>query len=289
MENTHPELDTLVRAIRATPKYAMVAPDVLRHIGAQELAKGRGLKESIKATRNKLHQVGGAYLDRRVPYAQWGADLQSALQQGGIDALRPLCSRLMSLHASTRERLPILDAFYADIFRALPPIHSVLDLACGFNPLALPWMPLAPGAHYTAVDIYTDLMAFLHDFIGLCAYNGEAIAHSVLDVPFTQAVSTTRHYDLVLLLKAIPCLEQVDKTAGEQLLTHIQADHILVSFPSHSLGGRSKGMTAHYEAHFHDLIMSKGFRIQKFTYSSELAFLISRSANHSVNGVIKPQ
>ena len=52
----------------------------------------------------------------------------------------------------------------------------------------------------------------------------------------------------LFLLKALPCLEQIDKAAPARLLEYIPAEHLLVSYPVHSLGGRAKGMVAHYEA-----------------------------------------
>ena len=74
----------------------------------------------------------------------------------------------MSLHASTRERLPILDGFYSTVLAALPAPRRVLDIACGLNPLASSWMPLAPDVTYTAYDIYSDMMQFIARLYAAC-------------------------------------------------------------------------------------------------------------------------
>ena len=58
----------------------------------------------------------------------------------------------MGYHSSTRERLPILEQFYARALADIPPARVVLDLACGLNPLALAWMPL--GEAIAAPDGY---------------------------------------------------------------------------------------------------------------------------------------
>jgi 16S rRNA (guanine(1405)-N(7))-methyltransferase len=86
----------------------------------------------------------------------------------------------------------------------------------------------------------------------------------------------TQPVQLALLLKTIPCLEQMDKSAGRTLLDGIQAEHLLVSFPARSLGGRSKGMVQNYEAHFHQLIAGRPWRVQRFEFTSELVFLVSK-------------
>ena len=265
-----PEADLahLVQAVGASAKYHSICRELVEHIGRQELAKRRNLREAVKATKNKLHQVAGAYLPDETRYAAWLAELSTAQQPAD---LRPICRKIMEAHASTRERLPILDEFYATLLAEVPPARSVLDLACGLNPLALPWLPLAQGAAYRAVDIYEDMMAFVREFLALplAGVRGQAEARDVLQLGPLPRV------DLALILKAIPCLEQMDKAAGARLLGQVQADYVLVSFPAHSLGHRDKGMVANYEAHFRQLMAGRPGQIRRFQFSGELAFLIS--------------
>jgi 16S rRNA (guanine(1405)-N(7))-methyltransferase len=262
------DLGRLVQAVRASAKYRPICRELVERIGRNELAKRHNLREAVKATKNKLHQVGGAYLSDQARYAAWLRELRAAQEPA---ELRPLCRKIMEAHASTRERLPILGEFYSTTLAGLPPVRSVLDVACGLNPLALPWLPLAEGATYWAVDIYEDMMAFVRDFLALplAGVRGQAQARDVLQSgPLPRA-------DLALVLKAIPCLEQMDKAAGAKLLNMIQADYMLVSFPVHSLGHRDKGMVASYEAHFRELLAGRPGEVRRFQFSTELAFLIS--------------
>jgi 16S rRNA (guanine(1405)-N(7))-methyltransferase len=262
------DIDTLVTAVRKSAKYKRVCEDVVRGVGERELAKGRRLKEAIKATKKKLHQIGGAYLESGIDYGAWLDELRAAA--GNDDDFRWTCAQTMRHHASTEERFRILDEFYTTVLSGLPPVRSVLDIACGLNPLAIPWMGLADGATYHAYDIYEDLIAFLQAFMALTPVDGRAVACDVLG-------SCPRpRVDLALVLKSIPCLEQIDRSAGARLLDTIDADHVLVSFPVHSLGGRDKGMPANYEARFHELVAGKGWEIKRFVFATELAFLMSR-------------
>jgi hypothetical protein len=59
-------------------------------------------------------------------------------------------------------------------------------------------------------------------------------------------------------------------------LAEIPADHLLVSFPVASLGGRGKGMRQNYEAHFLELTKDWRGKIQRFEFQTELAYLLSR-------------
>lgn len=270
MDTVHDELDQLIDAVLTSRKYKRVYKDFIRAIGAQELAKRHTLKEAIKATKNKLHQVGSAYLDGREDYASWLDELKWAVQSGNRDTLLSTCVKIMSSHASTRERLPILDQCYATVLANLPPIRSVLDIACGLNPLAIPWMPLAEDVEYHAYDIYQDMMDFLNECMTLMHVQGHV---EVCDVT---RYCPSRSYDVAFILKALPCLDQVDKTASSRLLHTINAEHLLVSFPVHSLGGKEKGMTLNYEARFRQLVADTHWSIKRFEFNTELVYLVTK-------------
>lgn len=261
-------LDALVAAVQSSAKYATIAQDFVRKIGGEELRKYPRLKEAVKATKNRLHQVAGAYLASPPNYAVWLERLAAAPT---LDERRDVCRTLMQTHASTRERLPILDEFYRVALADIAPVRSVIDLACGLNPLAIPFMPLAEGATYYACDIYTDLADFLNNAFPLVGVSGSAWAADV-----TQTIPD-QHADLAIIVKAIPCLQQLDKGVGARLLDGINADHILVSYPAQSLGGNSKGMRATYEAQFAELVAGKGWVVRRYDFASELAFLVTKS------------
>jgi 16S rRNA (guanine(1405)-N(7))-methyltransferase len=265
-------LDRLVLAVQSSAKYAGVSEVFVRRVGAAELSKRRSLKEAIKATKNKLHQVGGAYLEAAQDYPRWLATLQQAAAQGD-PALRDACRAIMARHASTRERLPILETFFAATLADIAPVQSVLDVACGLNPLAIPWMPLATGATYLACDIYTDMMDFIGAFLGLAGVDGRAFICDAVGEPPGQRAQ------VALILKTIPCLEQVSKAAGLRLLDAVRADYALISFPARSLGGRDKGMVAHYEARLGALLAERRWPVQRFEFETELAFLVDRRGN----------
>ncbi len=269
------QLEELVGAIRASKKYAAISTDLIRSIGARELATRRNLKEAIKATKNKLHQVAGAFLDTRPPYEQWLATLESVgtFERSGaptFNSFQDACRQIMYHHASTRERLPILDDFYRQTFAALPPVGSVLDLACGLNPLALPWMPIAPGATYFACDLYADMSQFLNGFFRVAGVSGHAEVCDLVSAPPRQRA------DLALVLKTLPTLDQIARDAGRDLLRALDVPYMLVSFPARSLGGRDKRMPEHYAERFMALIAAEGWSAERFEFSSELAFLVRK-------------
>ena len=232
--------------------------------------KGHSTKEVIKAVRNKLHQVGGAYQEKPIDYTKWKVELARLPHDLNSGEVQAFCREKMVWHTSTRERLPLLESFYQTTLGAVAPIHSLLDLACGLNPLTYAWLPLADGATLQAYDIYSDQTDFLNAYFQHTSLSGQAemcdLTHSV----------PTQPVQLALLLKTIPCLEQIDKTIGRRLLTQINAEHLLVSFPSHGLSGKGKGMRHNYAAHFQELTAGLPFSVQNFEFPGELVYLLTR-------------
>lgn len=271
------QLQALVAAVLASARYRQVSPELVRRIGGRELARRRNFKEAVKATKNTLHQVGGVYQSCKEDYDTWLSMLASAYASGNRDEARAACARVMEHHTSTRERLPVLHEFYQRIFAELGPIRSVLDLACGLNPLALPWMPLAQDATYYAYDIYANMMSFLDSFFALEAAHGPVHVRGYSEARDILAEPPTEEVDVALLLKAIPCLEHLDKSAGSRLLQTIAARHLVVSFPAHGLSGKAKGMAATYEGRFMSLIEGTTWSLKRYVFPSELVFVVSKS------------
>lgn len=262
-------LDQVVREVQKGAAYRDVHPGLIRRVAGQMIERKRDFKAVVKATRNKIHQVGGAYFGKAIPYERWQAELVDINPQDKTRLLE-YCRKVLQQHASTRERLPVLEKFYGTLFESLSPVQSVLDLACGLNPLTAPWMPLAPNATYIACDIYLNLVSFLNRFLGCILLNGKVEWCDLLEgCPPYQA-------QVALLMKAIPCLEQLDRNVTLSLLQSVQAEYIVVSFPAHSLGGHRKGMVKNYENHFRQLISSFHWKVERFEFPGELVFLMKR-------------
>jgi 16S rRNA (guanine(1405)-N(7))-methyltransferase len=263
-------LDNLVAAVRRSPKYRSVSDEVISGIGARLLARGVGLREAIKDTKGKLHQVGAAYLTGRLPYDEWLILLERASGSGDTE-VRSVCRQLMSRHASTRERLPILERFFVEALAPLTPIRSVLDVACGLNPLAIPWMPVAPEVRYCGCDMYTDMVEFLNAALPLLGAEGQIVACDV-----TQSLPADSA-DVALVLKSLPCIEQLAPSSSTELLRKIRSDVLLVSYPVRSLGGSDKGMLRNYEQQFRRAADGEGWAVQRLTFETELAFVVRKN------------
>jgi len=262
-------------AVMGKTKYRHIHPQVVSMLAEKELANGRAPREAVKEVAGKLHQVAGAYFARQPDYYGWLHELEHLPSNPEHGDMRDFCLRIMQSHASTRERIPILEEFFHTMLAPIAPLESILDLACGLNPLALAWMPLSSSASYSGCDLYTDLVNFLNVFLTHIGQPGQFNACNIMDRGLAERLS--RRAQVTFLLKAIPCLEQLDKGAGLRLLDAIHSPYILVSFPVASLGKRPKGMRAHYESQFLEMVEERDWRVERFSFKTELAFLVEKN------------
>ena len=265
-----PDVEEIVRQVLSKKKYRHIDPDLVAFIAKTEAKKRASLKEAIKATTNKLHQVGWAYFPVQPDYTAHLAELKQLPQDIQTAESKTFCTRLMQEHASTRERLPILAEFYQTLFRDIQPVHAILDLACGFNPLAAAWMPIDRAAAYHACDIFQDMMTFLQVFFTHFTLSGKAdLCNLLTDI-------SQEEVQVALLLKTLPCLEQAEKDSARRILTDIHAQYLIVSYPVHSIGGREKGMLAHYSTQFEALMADLDWSYTKLLFPSELVYRVER-------------
>ena len=259
-------MEEVVAAFRQSLKYRHLCEDTLRRIAGWATARHPARKDAVKAGKRKLHQVYGAYLDGAgLGRVEEGVRAISPGLSG--EALRGACRQILACHASTAERLSILEEVYPALFRETGAPGSILDLACGLNPFTLPWMGLGPETAYRSWDVDGRLVAAINDFLARLGRPPAAVCRDLL-------VSTPDEpVDVVFLFKTIPCLEQQEKGAGVRLLRSLRARCAVVSFPARTLGGRDKGMALYYDQFMAEVIRELGVSTVKIAYPSEVFYV----------------
>ena len=214
----------VVERVRRSSRYRAVDPALVARLAAEELPKARNVDDAVKRVKRRLHQAVGAFRPGRVVTAiGWPADDEVAL--------RDACRTAMREHASTRERAPHLDGFFSAIWEQTGVPERVLDLGCGLNPLALPWMGIG-DARYHAVDVDAATLDVVRGFLGAVGQpHVTEVRDLVAGVPGERA-------DVALLLKLVTTLDRQDADAATRLLRGLRVDHAIVSFAARSLGGR---------------------------------------------------
>ncbi|BCY18007.1 16S rRNA methyltransferase [Leptolinea sp. HRD-7] len=264
-------VEDVIRQAVSSDAYNDIHPGVIRRVCETESRKGLKSRELVKAIRNRLHQIGGAYLPGDVNPAAFAGELAPLPRGLSSPEIQDFCRRKMENHASTRERLPFVEHFFHDVLAGLPPVTSVIDLACGLTPLAIPWMPLPAGVEYSALDMYSRLAKSLQVFFDHFGFNGKAETADIVSAPFE------KQYDVAFILKTLPCLEQQGKGLATALVDRVNAKTLVISYPLRTLGGSRKGLGATYESDFNRLAEGRDWQIARFEFPNELVFRVTHS------------
>ena len=257
--------DRIFEELKASRKYGAVCDEVLIRIASWAAGVTASEKQAVKAAKRKLHQIHGCYFDtacRRTLTRR----IEHLCSAEAEHELKSICRDILSLHQSTRERLPILDSAFRTVLGDVSGVGSVLDIACGLNPFAIPWMKLPADTRYTAVDMDTDLIASINRFLGAVRRPQTALCRDVMD---PGKYST----DIALILKALPCFEQQEKGAALRLLSSIEARRIIISFPARSVSGREEGMRIHYGTFVDRLADHLGVSYRRFDFATETFYV----------------
>lgn len=261
-------------------RYRSVDPALIERLAAEEAPKAKNIADAEKRTKRRLHQIFGAYTGQP-DYTRLLLTLTDAWQGQLDEEIRAACRTAMGAHASTRERLTILDTFYAQIFAITGVPTSIVDIACGLNPLAVPWMHLPSESHYVAYDIDSQLLGFIAGALDLFSVLDRATSRDIVNDPPDDIC------DLALLLKSVPCLDQQDPAASARIVQTIRARQLVITFPTRSLSGHGKGMSRTYRARFASLLeeLGDGFTcVGEVEMENELVFVVKRDAPHITKG-----
>ena len=215
--------------------------------------------------RRKLHQAFGAYLE-----GNWLRKFKAGVSE--IDSEQPesvICvsRRLMDLHTSTRERAAILSDFCALVAELVPEGAAVLDVACGLNALTLPAIQKLRRFRYLGIDLHRGMMSQMTEFSRAAALDAEFRWDDILSAEFPPC-------DVAMFLKLLPCLDHQENGAALNLIRRTEAEMLLISYPTRSLGGSNVGMETSYGMQIERLASEVGRSVEGCTSGSEAFYVL---------------
>nr|AIA16354.1 Ribosomal RNA methyltransferase (FmrO) [uncultured bacterium] len=253
----------ITNTILASKKYQDLYPQTVERI-VIDCIKRYGEKRAEKEARNKLHQIWGAYWSTRPDFTKLFEKVLPQIQENPSQALK----ELMALQSSTKERTPLLETFYTQIFMTIgEAINSVSEYGCGLNPLTYLWIPNAQEKEFIAYDIDLAEVSFLNTLFEEFTLNITARPNDILQ-------GCDKYTDVVFMLKLLPCLEQQQKNVSKTILAQLQCKYAVISFPTKTIGGKPKGMDEFYSGQFEEVITELKLNTKKIHFSSELVYII---------------
>ena len=259
------EAADLAMQIMASGKYEFIAEDTVIRLCQEYLPRYKSKKDVIKAVKKQLHIIHGAFFPDRCHEQAMGLIEDSTISNEHVSL------QLMQLHPSTRERLPVLQAFYQFLAPYLQYAKTVLDIGCGFHPCAFPFMGLPDDVTYIAGDIDHDTVKVAHAFFQRLHVTHDV---SIMDAAGKQPEVQV---DTAFLFKLLPVLEQQKKGLSYLTIHQLRAKTIVITFPIKSLSGREKDMEQFYSSQFEKNLPECICILQKSVIGTELVYVISKN------------
>jgi len=271
-----PDID-IISEIYNSKKYSSIYQPFLERVCNEESVKYKKNKEIIKAVKNRLHTVYGAFFfDNSVKLAD---DLINNINNNNDEEifLDSMSEKLMNLNTSSRERLSFIKELYKFIYDniAHKNINTILDIGCGFNPFSLPFIceSFKNIKSYYAFDIDVNLAKIINKYFDL--FNFPQYAGCIDIISETPAQKA----DIAFLFKIIPTVENCKKGRGFEIINNLDAKYIIVSFPTKTLCGKNIGMAKNYAASFEENLDCEKFAvIGKEIFANELVYVLGRNA-----------
>lgn len=242
--------------------------ETLRALLEQELPHYRSRKDAVKAVRKKLHNIIAPYLgDPDYPAAT--AALNAAFTSADPADIRAVCANILNAHASTRERMPIVEDFYRQIFAFTGTPRTILDLACGLNPFAFPWMGLPCSVEYHAYDLHRPRIELINHYFHLqglapLAESGDILVHP----PQIRA-------DVAFFFKEAHRFEQRQHGCNRTFWQALNVHYLLVSLPTQSLTGRYE-LIERQRRLVYTTLQGLPWQVTELQFETEIVFCIDK-------------
>ena len=264
------DITAVIDAIKQSKKYRDTSEETIRDLAIVALQQHKKPKGAIKAVRKRLHSIMAPYLGDP-DYEAEAEALTAVFATGDKAAIKERCAEILHTHLSTRERQPLLDTFYKRIFDVTGKPESLMDIACGLNPLAFPWMGLDAPINFWAYDIHEPRIDFINHYFKLQGLPQFALLQDVaLQFPQESA-------DVALFLKEMPRFERNYHGQGRPLLEAIQAKWLVLSYPTISTHG-GRNLTNRYREFMAQLLEGKSWPVTELLFDGEMVFCIEKTS-----------
>jgi len=241
--------ESLFDKLSSNKKYSDVCPDTIRRVISECEGRYKKAKDMEKAVREKLHGITSAFNELGVDAAQAAVSISSDAD----------LESMLKRHASTRERLPLsaMDALYAKVFETTGAPESILDLACGLNPL---YLIHRFDCRVVGVDISKSCTGLIPEGVW-----GDLLCENAIP---------SERFHIALLFKILPLLERQKSGSAMDVMNRIDAEYLVVSFPTRTLGGRNVGMEDNYTAWMETHMPENRTVAARFTTENELYYVL---------------
>ncbi|RME78290.1 hypothetical protein D6774_01605 [Candidatus Woesearchaeota archaeon] len=233
----------------------------------EPLRRNKQIALTAKKVREHLRKVYGSYHTKQSKKVTFLLNnLKKAVETKGYAQTEEEHKELIKAHRSTKERAEFIDEFYKRIFEETGLPASIVDIACGLNPLTAFWMaPHEMIPVITGYELSDWEVKIINEYAKIC------------DLPIT-----AKRCDLNMKIPQIraECLfalkffELISTKRVEQIITSAQVNWIVASYPTKTL--KREKMTKTTRAWFHLLLKRLEYPYKLLHFENEIVYIIKK-------------
>jgi hypothetical protein len=251
-----------------------------------KIIKSKIFKEVLKTIREEIGILYGSYLTSQFSKKETilekynSNNISKNLKENKKHVLhqeqKPI-DILLSLHKSSKERIDYYYQVYSKIFSWYQPKKGIADLACGLNPLSYSEITEEnkKNLSFYVSDLNPKDMEFLQTFFLSENINGIAKAQDITQMHFLED-KEFQVCDLVFFFKALDSFESIKRNISKEILEKIPQNHIVVSFPTKSLGSK-KEFKSEKRNWFRNFLAKVEWIYEEYEIENEMFFLIEKN------------
>lgn len=208
-----------------------IPPETVVDLISRALDHGLKPDKAVDDAREKLHNIVAPYLGDP-DYADAMQELSQISVFPNNRDLKEFSLKMLQSHASTKERIPVMDEFYSRLFEVTGNPSSLLDLACAMQPFAHPWMRLPTDCDYYAYDLHKPRVDLINLFFQSAGVKGRAYYGDILLQP------PQLKADMAFFFKEAHRFDQRQKGCNRNFWLALDVRWLVVSLPAANLTGR---------------------------------------------------
>ncbi|MBD3313716.1 hypothetical protein GF345_04705, partial [Candidatus Woesearchaeota archaeon] len=214
------------------------------------IARSKEVEAVIKHVRAELRHVYGLFIAENLE------DLKEIISSGASE-IRDILMR----HVSSKERISFCEEFYRRIFDITGKPDSIIDIACGLNPLSFEFMDLPKKTRYYALELNQNDADAINEFFSRWGIDGKAFKHDITKKPIRYKA------DIAFAFKIF---DIIDNKITERILKELDVKWIAASFSTKTVG--KKDMMFRRRAGFQKMLRRLEMEYQTIEFPNEIVY-----------------
>ncbi|MCX6707505.1 MAG: hypothetical protein NT001_05195 [Candidatus Woesearchaeota archaeon] len=220
----------------------------------KRISRSKEVDSVVKYARSRLRPMYGLFLNKDT------SKIKEMLKKGenGINDV-------LFMHVSSGERMKFYEEFYKRMFEVTGKPESIIDIACGLNPMSFEMMNIPKKTRYIALELNQNDADNINQFFSIWKIDGEAFKHDITKEPIRYKA------DIAFAFKIF---DIIDSKIVERIIDELDVKWIAASFSTKTVS--RSNMRFKRRAGFQKMLRRLGLKYQTIDFENEIVYLIEK-------------